>query len=205
MEFKALKIKSIRTIALIFIHGSALSITPAMAATTVTPRTDHVLSLQGSLDPSIKVSFGEVFYLAANLLDPSCLLRYPNGEYGLISESVVIDPIEHANGAFKIEMPMNRYNGTDACQFQFGFIKLWLKKSNPSATDKAGGYVVFAKMGSVLGNIPTTAANYIDTLSCAEMPTGLPENQDLDCAFFNAQGKRIFVGVPVTGQVIKLH
>ena len=186
-----------RSIFLLFFLN-ALAPFVATAEVTVTPRTDHVLSIQGSFSEKIKISFGEVFYLAANLLDPSCLLRYPNGQFGFVSESVVIDPIIQSNNSFKIEMPMNHYNGNDTCQFQFAFIKFWLKDSKTSA-DESGGYVLFAKTGTVLGGSPAGSASAIDRIACKKAPLGLPENQDLHCAFFNAQGKSIQVGVPTTG------
>lgn len=175
---------------------------PITAAVIVTPRTDHVLSLQGSVSEKIKISFAEVFYLAANLLDPSCLLRYPNGQFGFSSESVIIDPVVQRDGSFKIEMPMNRYNGTDTCQFQFGFIKLWLTSSKP-APGEIGGYVVLAKSGSVVGGTTSGSASAIETISCKKALQDMPENQDLQCAFFNAQGQPIQVGAPSTGLNIK--
>jgi len=93
-----------------------------------------------------------VIYVGANLLDPICLLRFPNGEYSPVKESLEYEPIQNDNRSFRLQFPIKAFDGTDLCQLRFATIRIWFSAQGHREEISNHGFVALVPLGSGIGN-----------------------------------------------------
>ena len=183
--------------------GLVLGTSIASGSIVVTDREDSIVSIRGTISTGLKIKFAESIYLAANILDTNCLLRFPDGGFGLVTESRPVDPVMIDSNHFALEMKTNHYDGSSRCQFQFGMIKLWIAPLADPHEVPNTNFVVFVPAGAAMGGQRVRGAPGIQRVACSLNDRENTRHDDFQCAFKFDAGDAIAAGIPKTGLTIE--
>lgn len=153
--------------------------------------------LEGEIDSSLSF-FVESIYIGANFLDPLCLLRYPNGQFGPVMQSFPVTPAIE-NGRYTIKIPIDHYEGDGTCQFRFISIKFWIAPKGMLEKEFAkDNFIAIVPEGTASGGEPVSSIEVLEGVLCKEInPT------TVDCSFQTADGKQKILAISSAGTKLR--